>query len=81
MKTEEQIDSDRKEAVTAMRAAQKHMSQALDRISDLEKALKQAASDLENVKRYIARDSYIYNTTKRAHDLIDENISAARSKL
>lgn len=78
---EEQKLQDEKEAIDAMRNAQKHMADALHRISTLENELKRAADNLERCKGMMPRDAYQFNTAKRLHDLVDEWIATARKSL
>lgn len=58
-KTEEQIAKD-KAAVLAMKNAQSNMGAALNRIEDLERALRGASSAIGQLKGYISPSVYTY---------------------
>lgn len=81
MKTEDEKNSELKESVLAMRNAQKHMTQALDRIKRLEDALKRAADFISSAKRYAPENVYQYNSNKKISDLFDKAESDAREIL
>ena len=80
-KTQEQRDAEAKESVNAMRSAQKHMSAALDRIAMLEKALSQAAQDLDWCRSKMPRDAYVFEGKTRLEDRVAEFAAKARRGL
>lgn len=80
-KTQEQRDAEAKEAINAMRGAQKHMSAALHRIASLEKALSQAAQDLDWCRARMPRDAYLYEGRTRLEEKVAEFAERARKEL
>lgn len=64
-KTDEQIAKER-EAVAAMTNAKANMTNALDRIVTLERALYDAKSNISTLKGYIPPAVYTYSTGQNA---------------
>lgn len=79
--TEEQIAKN-KAAVDAMRNAQKNMGSALNRIEDLERALKSASATISALKGYISPNVYQYGSnSEKCTDVADRAIAAIAKAL
>lgn len=77
-KTEEQIAKERA-AVDAMKSAKSNMTLALERISTLEAAMRQANNVISSLKSYIAPGAYTYpiqGNSRKCTDIADDGMAA-----
>lgn len=79
-KTEDQVMRD-KAAVEAMRHAKANMTQVLDRIDALERALRMATERMRNLKPNIPANAYPYKGEVSIHAQIDGYIADALKAL
>lgn len=79
--TDEERIAKEKASLDAMRNARANMADAIGRIETLERALGAACSFIDDMKRYVPKDAYGYQSTKTIHDTISENNDKFRRAL
>lgn len=79
-KNEEKLQQN-KDAIASMRLAQINMRKALDRIEQLERALKRASEDLDGASNYISESAYGYESREKLRDRVKKCAENARSHL
>lgn len=81
MEQDEEKTAKEKESIAAMRLAQKHMADALSRVSALERALGQAADSLSRCTDYIPEKAYTYDGKQKLKDVVKGWETEARKLL
>ena len=71
----------RKESLDAMRNAQKHMQDALNRIGSLESALRQSCKDIEGLIALIPPGAYAFNSQQSLRDKYTSALNDVRKYL